>query len=515
MPTNDRKRPARSGRQRYAHARPSVAASKRAGRPKTASALPQQEPAASAQGSASAAFSSAGTSASGRAGVPELLLSRRGFLYGAVGVAAAAVVGTGAFAAAGGFAPASETPTLSVPEDGVFTTDDCAFIDDAADALSATASLALPYGSMVWASDPAVAACLLPTESGSPLTNVGLISLGSGALTTVLDAAVGAGEGYQIFDARATSDGVVWTEADILDGNWRVYQAPLSGLTLGAPVLVHEGNADWEMPTLAASGSYAFWQVLPQLDGAAATEDSLMLCAQFGAAADATRTLFASHGRMACSPSPTATGIACAPRADTETTNYQLTHIDAATGQVTDALVLPAGMKPIYVAYGASGFAFSFDGIYNYGDGIANLGTYTPVAPPAFDLAAATTDAEDSLRDEEGQLTERAAAQAADRAQQAVCDLYSTASWFRFPRTPVTPPAWYGDWFIVKSTRAVSGVNLAERRYFALDVENGAPDYGEFLASYGTCQNVVTYTNIDYTPLNGDTVKECRVKVWA
>ena len=67
---------------------------------------------------------------------------------------------------------------------------------------------------------------------------------------------------------------------------------------------------------------------------------------------------------------------------------------------------------------------------------------------------------------------------------------------------------------MVKSTSAVAGVNVRDRRYFTLEVENGAPDYGEFLASYGTAQNLVTYTNIDYTPINGDPINECRVKVW-
>ena len=163
MPTNDGKGPAKGGRRKYAHARPSVADSKRAIRP---------EPAAS--------IAAGGLSAGGaEGGGAQLLLTRRGFLYGALGVAAAAVVGTGAFAAAGGFAPVLDMPALAVPTDSVFTTDDCEFVDDTGSVLTEAASLALPYGSMVWASDPSVAACLLPTETGSPLAQVGLISLGA------------------------------------------------------------------------------------------------------------------------------------------------------------------------------------------------------------------------------------------------------------------------------------------------------------------------------------------------
>lgn len=444
----------------------------------------------------------------------ELLLTRRGFLYGAAAVSAAAVVGVGTYAATGGFSGEQSTPALAVGVDSVFTTEDCSYIEGADEHLRTAQAISMPYGTMVWATDPDVAACLLPTEEGTPLTQVGLIDLNAGEARTVLEAAVGAAEGYEIYDARATSAGLVWTEADILDGNWRVYQAPLAGGALGTPVLVHEAGPDWEMPTLSAGGSYAFWQVLPTVTGNASKEPSVMMCAEFGAPAESSRMLCESHGRMACSPSPTATGIACVPRADTDDVRYQLTHIDAATGEVTDALALPASMKPIYVAHGPTGFAFAFDGIYNYGDGIANLGTYTPVDAPAYDLTAATAEARTALTDEDGVLTERAADEADALAATAVADLYSAAEWFRFPRTPVTPPCWYGDWFIVKSTTAVAGINLADRSYLTLEVENGAPDYGEFLASYGTAPNVVTYTNIDYTPINGDPVRECRVKVW-
>lgn len=455
------------------------------------------------------------SSTGGLGGIPEMLLTRRGFLYGAAAVGAAAVVGVGAYAATGGFASRPDLLALEVREDQVFTTEQCEYIDDAASVLTAQQTIALPYGSMVWATDPDVAACLLPTANGSPLTQVGLIALGNGSVRTVLDAAVDTAEGYEIYDARATTAGLIWTEADILDGNWRVYQAAFTGETLGQPVLVHEGGPDWEMPTLTAAGEYAFWQVLPVVDGAAAEEDSLMMCTRFGAAADDARTLYTSHGRMACSPSPTASGIAFAPRAETSDTRYQLTHVDAATGEVTDALVLPASMKPIYVAYGPTGFSFSFDGIYDYGDGIANLGTYTPTIAPTYDLAAARTEARANATDEKGQLSDRAAETADAQAAHSVAELYCAADWFRFPRTPVTPPCWYGDWFVVKSTSAVAGINLRDRRYFTLEVENGAPDYGEFLASYGTAQNLVTYTNIDYTPINGDPINECRVKVWA
>ena len=57
---------------------------------------------------------------------------------------------------------------------------------------------------------------------------------------------------------------------------------------------------------------------------------------------------------------------------------YQLTRIDAQSASVVDSLVLPSSMKPPAAGSGDTGFMFSFEAIYNFGEGIANLGTYIP-----------------------------------------------------------------------------------------------------------------------------------------
>ena len=148
---------------------------------------------------------------------------------------------------------------------------------------------------------------------------------------------------------------------------------------------------NWEMPTLAVAAGYAFWQRLPQLDGNARVEDSQLLRAAFGTADS--QVVYASQGRMACAPTSCGDSLALAPRARTSGTYYQLTHLDAATGEVTDACVLPSSMKPMECGWGKTGFSFAFDGIYNYGEGIANLGTYLPMeSPEAVSLAAANAE---------------------------------------------------------------------------------------------------------------------------
>ena len=72
-----------------------------------------------------------------------------------------------------------------------------------------TANVELPLGSLVWASSDTVAACLIPTETGSPLAQASLISLESAAVTTVLEQAAGQIEGFEIYDVSASEQGIV------------------------------------------------------------------------------------------------------------------------------------------------------------------------------------------------------------------------------------------------------------------------------------------------------------------
>lgn len=334
----------------------------------------------------------------------------------------------------------------------------------------------LAYGTLVWVDDDRIAACLIPAESAKPLTKIALLSLSSGSCPIVLDQAVGQSEGFEIYDVRATSSGVIWTESDILDGTWRVYTATTNGTSLGKPVKMDEGSStDWETPTLAVSGDQAFWQVLPQLSGPKRKESSVLKRATFGSSTS--DIAYSSNGRMATPPYSLDDGVVITPRANADTVNYQLTLLDSASSSVADTLVLPQSMTPLEAAYGKTGFMFSFDAIYNYGDGIANLGTYVPKTN------AANSD-------------------------------YSSAPWFRFAKTPTAAPAWCGSYLMVKSTLAVCGIDLDSGEYFAFTVPDGADSYGEYLASSGMRGSVVTYANINYQPLSGAAQKLCRVRVW-
>lgn len=407
----------------------------------------------------------------------DISLTRRQLFYGVVGLGVLAIAGGGiSEAIKRKHQLANNINVLKVPTDAVTSSDSLSLLDDYNTCVSLVGNFELPYGSLVWASDSSVAACLIPTEGARPLTKVALLILSSGAMPFLLEGALGVDEGFEIYDVRATSSALIWTEADILEGIWRVYTAPLHDAAMGSPTLADEGDSAYEMPSLAAVANHVFWQVLPKPNGPKKTEDSVLKCSIAGF--PDSRIIYTSHGRMATPIYALDDGVVITPRTDTQTPHYQLTYLDAQSAEIRDTLVLPSSMKPLVAGYGRTGFSFSFDAIYNFGDGISNLGTYTPAR---------------SVKDGN----------------------YNAAPWFCFRRSPLAAPAWCGSYFIVKSTRAICGIDMENNKYFALDVESGADDYGEYLASTGSHDKIVTFANIDHTPLSGKAIKCCRVRVWA
>lgn len=404
----------------------------------------------------------------------EILLSRRHFLYGVLGVGALATLPKASLDPSFAYAAEDELSVLEVPENAVITLDD--FTEVAAEEMIAkTGNFELPYGTLIWANSDSVAACLLPTETSDPLTQVGVLFLGSGTYSVLLENAVESDQGFEIYDVRLNERGLIWTEANIFSGIWKIYTASLDGETVGEPFQVDEGDSGWETPTLAVVDSFAFWQVLPTPTGDHKTEASLLKRANFGKTT--VDEVYRSNGRMSTPPYPLRDSLAITPRTDTSAVHYQLTHLEAASGTVTDTLVLPQSMKPLDVSYGTTGFAFTFDAIYSYGEGIANLGTYTPAeVHQPYD--------------------------------------YKNKTWFRFNRTPLVAPHWCKTLFIVKSTRSVCGLDLVNKRFFATPVESGSDNYGDFLASAGTSDTFVTYANINDTAIDGETKKHCLVRIW-
>lgn len=453
-------------------------------------------------------------------GNSELVLSRRQLLYGAAGLAGLGVVGGAASVISSQAQDDAATDALEVAENEVFTLDDCTETP-VEDALELIGEYSLPYGTLLWAGNDTMAACLLPTETANPLVQAALLNLTSGYYGIIMEQADGHDEGYEIFDLRASDEGAIWVEANILARTWRVYVSTIYDMGLEEHHLVDEGDARTEMPTLAAIGDTAFWQVMPA--PAETVEQSLQaLQAQQGAQnaldlqagtaveendeepAEETeelpdqtvvkkvafrkpaevKTIFTCEGRCATAlqPANALKGVVVTPANEEAPSQRQLVALDGA-GEIADLITLPSRMKPLEACYGSTGFAFSFEDIYNYGEGIANLGTYTPQQKPESSE-------------------------------------YSHRPWFRFARTPSIPPAWCNEWFLVKSTSAVVAIHPADQRYVVLPTDNNAEVYGDCLGSIGQNKTVVTYTNIDRTQAvqeNEEVTeydRQCLVRVW-
>ena len=160
-------------------------------------------------------------------------------------------------------------------------------------------------------------------------------------------------------------------------------------------MLLDTGGADWETPTIAVSGNYAYWQVLPEANGPKNTMLSALKKADFYHLSEASQTTqlansskdisdnpatcYTSMGRMSTPVYGYKDGVIITPRANSGNIFYQMTYLDQ-DDKIKDSICLPQNMRPLEAGYGDTGFNFCFDAIYNYGEGIANLGTYTPLA---------------------------------------------------------------------------------------------------------------------------------------
>jgi len=405
-------------------------------------------------------------------------MTRRKFLYGAasVGAVGAAAAGGWVLSQAREESSSSSLESLSVEEGYVATIDDFREVN-AEDFFTNTKSYELPFGSLIWMTDDNFATCLIPTEGTSPITTVGLLALSTGQLTTVLKQARGTEDGYDIYDVRGNGQGLIWTEANIFEGLWRIYCAKLNNdFTLSEIRIVDEGDSSVQTPYIAIAGDYGFWTRMPQAtaDDARTGEAKLM---RASLASGNAQTFFESAGRHACAPYSASGSIAIAPRHPDSSRYFQLTALDASSGSVLDTLTLPSSMRPNEIGYGTSGFAFCLDAIYEVGGAIGGLGTYTPTTTPNGS--------------------------------------YEDLRWFRFARTPYGPPCWMDNgWMIVKSNMAAFAVDTANKQYCSFDAPSGTTSWGDYLTTSGTNSAFLLAAQINKTTTSSKVTQNCDVRLW-
>lgn len=407
----------------------------------------------------------------------QVVLTRRHFLYGALGAGAAAIMAAGAVLSddKGG----QGKDGISVGQDDVIQIDDLKETERES-CLTLLAEHILPSQTLVWAGSDGIACCLAPTDQASPLTRVFILETSTGIQSTVLETAQGQAEGFEVIDARACASGLVWVEANAMEGRWRVLAAPLSQeLTLGDSRVLDEGGPGNETPSVAAAGNCAWWQVRPRIPEEKDDDEGSSILKRAGFSSGNAEEVWSSKGRATCPVAACEGGVAVAVRSSERNRAFDLLMFGSKGTEASDSLELPSGMEPCAIEWGPNGFSFCFEGIYDYGGGISNLGTYTPAKP------------------------------------HQTGEGYDGLAWFRFGRTPQCGPCWCeDDWFMVKSTVSVCAVNLEKGIYCSLGTESGCAEWGDYLCSFGTCPTVVTAMQIDRGASEGDNAGWTLVRVW-
>ncbi|OUO20081.1 hypothetical protein [Collinsella sp. An307] len=253
--------------------------------------------------------------------------------------------------------------------DGDYQSADCPY--------AAAQEFTLPLGTLLFHSGGSWAAALLTPESSTHVNTLGVMSLASGNLNTLIESPTLGGT-YGFHDVRATDDVFAWVEVDYATREWALIAQGLSnGQLTGEPVELDHGDADWEPPRFTTWETSVIWQRMPLATGTARAEDSH--CYQWTLGDTEGRELWTSHGRFAASPHVVDGILTITPRVnDDEGVYYGMTALDLTDGNLTrrDQLVLPSSVAPFEAIYMNEQFVFSIEASYSGRGSLGNMGTY-------------------------------------------------------------------------------------------------------------------------------------------
>lgn len=380
-------------------------------------------------------------------------LSRRDFLrLGGGALACATVLGAPAvLTGCSGNSNNDRPSVLEVPTNDVVTLDAFAEIEDPTGYFEVKDIAQYPAGTMLFASEDVTAAALLTGQTASPLSTCSLVNLEDGAMTPALERAVNHDMGYSIFAVRASKELLVWVESNYLTSDWMVYCATISnGKLTGQPVKLDEGNGEYDTPEIAAIGTAAYWIVQPAENGPRTTENSYLRVASGGSRSS---DMITSEGRFNGGLSVSGQVLTAMPRAKASSgVYYELTAIAAGSGSIVASQVMPHSFRPSNAIYMNNAFAFTIPASYDYGGGIANVGTYYPIAGN---------------------------------------------TWLRLARQSLTPPGICNGWLFAKSSSRTVFIDTSAQEYFVVNAPDGCTDYGDYSVCVGEVARVCNYATVN------------------
>lgn len=373
------------------------------------------------------------------------LLSRRAFIGGALVTAALASLVPTQLSGCG--SSSTSIPVLSPDASAVKTLGSTFTQSDQASHATQDAHFSLTAGTLLWAGT-SVAATLVPGSTSSPFTTAGVTSLDTGVYSELLKQAVGASEGYTIYDVRCSDSIFVWTELIFLTGDWRVYSATWSGTTLGTPRLLDNNDDDYDPAFIAASSSRAIWVVEPSTSGTKTLEKTYVK-SQGLSDSDAV-VICTSYGRLATPPRLADGVLTITPRLENSSVYYQLLACDPATGAEVSSAVLPKTVKPYDALWLGSGFSFSIESTYTSSGTIGTRGVYV---------------------------------------QRGDEYLY-------VGKTPLDDSVLISDQFVCKTAYSVTVIDFDTQEYYSITPPSGAADYGDCIGTEGMADRLVLYTTV-------------------
>lgn len=379
------------------------------------------------------------------------LVSRRKVLKGTVLTSAA-------LAAAGLAGCSEETPTKAPKYSGEpQVVDEKEFVNvvdaykNVDNALQSQAEWDLPLGTVPFHCEGAWAALLMAPESARSVNTLGVISLASGAISTLVPKPTKGGN-YGFHDVRCSENVFAWVEMNYLTRSWALFaQALENGVLVGDAVQLDKGNKDWEPPRLTATASTVIWQKMPMATGTKSSEASH--CMAWSVGDSNGKSLYKSIGRFATWPHVSDGMLTIAPRVkNDEGTFYGISALDLANdAKVHDQLVMPQNVSPFEAVYMGTSFAFSVEANYGFGGGLGNMGSFIGREGGPFVFLS---------------------------------------------REPLACIAGKGERYLIKAQSSHFVVNTKDEAYAILPAPDKSLGYGDYPASAGTTDRFVTFSTV-------------------
>ena len=307
--------------------------------------------------------------------------------------------------------------------------------ENVSNSLSASSTWSLPLGTMLFHNGGNTwAAAMLTPESATSVNTVGVLSLSSGNLTTLLDVA-SLGASYSFFDVRCSDQVYAWIEINYTDGSWVLLGQGLSnGALYGSPVQLDSGDSDWEPPRFTVWNSSVIWQKMPLASGNRTTEYSHCYIWTVGS----------SEGSV----------LTIVPRVrEGSGVYYGMTAVDITSSSYDqiDQLVLPRTVSPFDATYMNDQFVFSIEASYSGVGSLGNMGTFIG---------------------KEG------------------------GPYLYLRREPLAQVAGNGSRYLVKSQASHFVIDTEAQSYAVLTSPDRSIDYGDFPATEGASSQFLTFATV-------------------